>query len=404
MTATAATLARRLVERARRHAAPDGIQQVAVLCDWLLRYGVAQAVGLRAAGASVTLYYVDRLGEFGDSVEERERYLREARDAGIETVPVPRRNVRGLAADTRALLRDLRRRRIECVVTQAHYDPRFAVASLRYPTALVLHDPRSHSGEANVLPRRGRALARLVEATASCVVVHSERLRAQVRPFLRGQQVVVVPHGTTPRVAPLTVPSKAELLVIGRLYEYKGIDTAIEAFALVRRERPDVRLTIAGNGPLLDELRRGLPDRVELFGGYVPDEEVERLLRRARLLLLPYNDATQSGVGLLAIGSGVPCVVTAEGALPDLVPPGNDRFVVPSRDPSALAAAISACLDHDLRDRRAFLEHARRAFAWPIVGRELLTHLAHFGLVEAAAERRLVEPGPLAELEVTGVA
>jgi glycosyltransferase involved in cell wall biosynthesis len=404
VTAGAAAFARWLVERARRRPASDGTQQVAVLCDWLLRYGAAQALGLHAAGASVTLYYVDRLGEFGGSAKERERYLREARDAGIETVAVPSRSMSGLVADTRALLRDLRRRKIECVVAQAHYDPRFAAASFRYATALVLHDPRPHSGEVNVLPRRGRVVARLVEATASCVVIHSERLRAQVRPFLRRQQVVVVPHGTTPRTAPLAVAPAAELLVLGRLYPYKGIDTAIEACALLRHERPDVRLTIAGQGPLLDELRRGLPDGVELDDGYVADEDIDGLLGRARLLLLPYKDATQSGVGLLAIGAGVPCVVTAEGALPDLVPPEHEHFVVPSHDPRELAAAISRCLDHDLRDRHAFLDHARRRFAWPVVGHELLVQLERLGLLEAAAERTPVEPARRAELEVTGVA
>lgn len=385
MSARFAAILRRCVERLRHRADPDGIQHVAVMCDWFLRYGVAQAVGIRSCGATVTLYYVDRYAEFGDSAEERERYLADARAVGVETRSVPRRSVRRLLRDINWLARDLRQRSIECLVTQAHYDLRFAAISLKYPTALVLHDPRPHSGEEGVLPRRGRAMARFVEATATCVFIHSERLRSQLRPFLDRHEILVIPHGATPRAEPMNVPQSRELLLLGRLYPYKGVDIAIDAVVRARARRPDIRLTIAGNGPLLGELRGQLPEGIELLDAYVPDDVVDALLSRTRLMLLPYRDATQSGVGLLSAAVGLPCVVTAEGGLPDLIPPKYQTdFVVPADDAQALAEAIERTVDHDVQVRIDFLEHVKTTFAWPVVGRRLLEHLVRLDLLEHA--------------------
>jgi glycosyltransferase involved in cell wall biosynthesis len=281
----------------------------------------------------------------------------------------------------RSLVRDLRARGVTVAVAQAHYDPRFAIASLRIPTAVVLHDPRPHSGEERTLPRRGRIVARLVEATASAIVIHSARLEPQVRSFLRGHPLAVVPHGAYVASQPAPPPQTPQLLLFGRLFPYKGIDIAIEAMKLVRSQRPDCCLFIAGDGPMGASLREALPEGVTLHDGYVTEHELDVLLGRATLVLLPYRDATQSGVGLRAVAAGVPCIVTGEGGLPDLVPPNLPSYVVPSGDARALAEAILEHLDHDELDRRAFHEHASQMFDWPVVGKQMVSELRRLNLI-----------------------
>lgn len=103
-------------------------------------------------------------------------------------------------------------------------------------------------------------------------------------------------------------------------------------------------------------------------------------LRRPRLVLLPYRDATQSGVGLQAVARGVPCVVSCAGALPELVQDSQPSLVVPPDDPRRLAEAIVANIDHDEVLRSAIYDHAAVHFAWPVVAQQLRSELRCLGV------------------------
>ena len=96
-------------------------------------------------------------------------------------------------------------------------------------------------------------------------------------------------------------------------------------------------------------------------------------------MVLPYTQASQSGVGVLAIAAGVPVVVSDLGALPELA--YDSSFVVEAGNPGALAETILRHLGHGAEVRRAVLRHAQAHFSWDRaarlsteVYRELLTH------------------------------
>jgi glycosyltransferase involved in cell wall biosynthesis len=367
---------------------------VAVLCDPFLRYGSCQAMGLSQAGLNVTLYYVDRLGEFGDSYQDRALFLDRARAAGVELVMLPRRRIRSLLKDTLWLHRDLRRRRIATAVAQWHYDPRYTTLGMVWPVALIVHDPQPHSGDtASTFPLPVRAISRAAELTSFCLIVHSAQLFQQVRPLLRRLPVGVAPHGADMAPAPKPVPAERTLLVFGRLYAYKGVDTALEAFRSLPIEFSDVKLIVAGRGPMA-AIARGLPN-VDLREGYVADGDIDALLGGVRLVLLAYKDATQSGVGLQAVARGVPCVVSRAGGLPELVQDVAPELVVPPDDPEQLARAIIENIDHEANLRTAIYEHAATHFTWQAAAQRLCSELTRMGLGlgEDAQRRQWVERG-----------
>jgi glycosyltransferase involved in cell wall biosynthesis len=348
---------------------------VAVVCLRFLRYGSSQAVGLRETGLNVTLYYLDRRTDFAVSEEDRALLLAQAQAAGVEVVAVPRPRFQTFLKDTIWLHRDMRRRSIATAVIQSHKDARFAALGLAVPVALILHDPQPHSGDtpvAHAAPRR--AMARVAELTSACLIVHSERLFEQIRPLLRRVPIGVVPHGADMAPSPAPIPPERRLLVFGRLFAYKGVDTALDAFRLLPAEMADVKLIVAGRGPL-GELAVGQRN-VEVRNEYIPESEVDGLLGHVRLVLLPYKDATQSGVGLQAVGRGVPCIVSSAGGLPDLLPDALPRLVVPPDDPASLAEAIVAYVDHDDALRREIYDYVATNFDWPVVGQRLLSEVA----------------------------
>lgn len=369
--------AHRVVRRARLLSMstrrPDA-SNVAVMCVGFLRYGAAQAIGLQSIGLRVTLYYVDRRTEFAASGEDRATMLADAQAAGVTVVRVPPRRLAALFTDAYRLHRDLRRRGIQTAVVQSHADPRYATIGITVPVAMMLHDPQPHSGDAaSALPIGGKLIARIAELGSACIIVHSPRLLDQVRPVLRRLPIGVVSHGARMAPAPAPVPAERQLLVFGRLFAYKGVDTALAALRALPSRMEDVKLVVAGRGPLANVAsgQRG----VEVRDEYIDEEEVDSLLRSSRMVLLPYKDATQSGVGLQALARGIPCVVSSVGGLPELVEGAASTLVVPPGDAERLAGAIVEHIDHDETLRWKIYRHAEQNFAWPVVAEQLRTEV-----------------------------
>jgi glycosyltransferase involved in cell wall biosynthesis len=147
---------------------------------------------------------------------------------------------------------------------------------------------------------------------------------------------------------PLDAPTA---LFFGSIRPYKGLDVLLRAFAKVRDRVPNAQLIIAGRPwENFDAYQRiieefGLSDRVRIFLGYIPTEEVKLYFSAADLVVLPYRSfAAQSGVGLTAAAFGKPVVVSRVGGLPDLQ--GDARWVVEPNDPSSLADAMALALEN----------------------------------------------------------
>ena len=227
------------------------------------------------------------------------------------------------------------------------------------PVVHTLHDLDPHSGV------RFGALIRLwnrcIVAGADHLLVHGERYRQQL--LARGippARVTAVPllhlFLSYERLASLSQalnPQQADppvALFFGRVEAYKGVDTLLDAWAVVARRVPAARLVVAGSvapGVRLPPLPPGggLHDR------YISDDEALALFRAASLLVLPYRDATQSALVAAAYYFGLPVVVTDAGALPEYVVPGETGWVVPPADPAALAEALVAALQDQARLR-----------------------------------------------------
>ncbi len=389
--------ARRTLATATAHLrSNDGESQsphYAMLADSLFRYAAEQAMGLRETGVEVTFFYIDRLTEFDGNRGDREIFIKALEEAGIATIALPRRDLRRLHTQTAGLLKEMRQRAVTIIVAQAHYDPRYLLASLRYPTALVVHDPKPHSGDTDYPRWPAPMVARLSELVADCIVLHSSRLVPQADRVIRAAPIVIVPHGVAPRTSLLPKPEAPTIVLVGRLHAYKGVETLLEAFRLVRRNRPDVGLVIAGRGSLTEHLEGLREPGVTAELGYVTEERIDELLRAATVVCLPYTDATQSGVGLLAIGRGVPVVVTAAGALPDLIEDVDPRFIAPPSDPPALAAALEMALEHTDELRSEVLSHAGQ-FAWPMVAKTLRSQLAAAGIERGGRSEPCHDPRP----------
>jgi glycosyltransferase involved in cell wall biosynthesis len=149
---------------------------------------------------------------------------------------------------------------------------------------------------------------------------------------------------------------------VGRLDEAKGFGYLIEAVALLASDYPDLLLVLAGQGPLRQTLEArvaqlGVADQVRFLGFRKDVQPVYDALDVFTLSslceALPY-------ALLEAMATELPVVGTAVAGVPEVIVPGETGFVVPPRDPQALAAALRPLLESaDLRRRLGSAGRAR---------------------------------------------
>jgi len=147
----------------------------------------------------------------------------------------------------------------------------------------------------------------------------------------------VVHYGIEAGPEPPPPPSEPRLVALGRLIPIKGFDLLFRAFAEARRELPQLRLELAGAGPLEAELRSAAPDGVELLG------RVSRpgpLYERNAIAVVPSRGEGFGMVALEAAERGRAAIVSDVGGLPEIVAAQETGLVVPRDDAGALARAI----------------------------------------------------------------
>jgi colanic acid/amylovoran biosynthesis glycosyltransferase len=155
---------------------------------------------------------------------------------------------------------------------------------------------------------------------------------------------------------------QVRILTVARLVQIKGLDYLLKALAEIVPANPNVILTIAGDGPLradLEALARqlNLQEHVEFLGG-VEQERVRQLMSQAHIFVLPSittPDSAQEGIPLVlmeAMASGLPVVTTRYSCMPELVNEGKSGYLVPEKDPVALAQAVKALIvDPEVREK-----------------------------------------------------
>jgi colanic acid/amylovoran biosynthesis glycosyltransferase len=168
-----------------------------------------------------------------------------------------------------------------------------------------------------------------------------------------------------PDLSHKTGSAECNLLMVARLVEKKGIPFAVEAVSQLVDRFPTARLRVVGEGPLREETEKlvsslGLTGKVELLGAR-PNTEVARLMRESDALIMPSITATngdQEGLPVTLIeaaAAGLPAVATRHAGIPEIVRDGISGFLVPERDPAAIAEKLSLLLgNEELRTRMGY--------------------------------------------------
>ena len=238
-----------------------------------------------------------------------------------------------------------------------------------------------------------RPLLRRMYGDAAGLIAVSDSLRQAALAILPGARIEVIPNGVDmerfkppagregPPDRPATNPAgKPELLFVGRLREFKGVQDAIAALPALERElgRP-VRLTIIGEGPSRASLEaqaaglRAAGSNSEVrFLGWLDPQELPAAYEAASLLLLPSYVEGHSNVILEALATGLPCVACNVPGIRETITDGREGILIPPKSPDALARAAARILAD--------------AETWRSMSRNALARAAEFSWDRIAAE------------------
>jgi glycosyltransferase involved in cell wall biosynthesis len=194
--------------------------------------------------------------------------------------------------------------------------------------------------------------------------------------------------------AELKLEREAEVvLFVGRISAYKGIGDLIDAFAIASRDRPRLRLTIAGDPedpfePYKAQIRRlGIAEITQCHPRFVSEEFKSTLYAAADVAMMPHRESSQSGMGLEALAAGKPIVVTRVGGLVDLVDEEVNGYCVPASDPPAMARAVTRFFSLPRSSQAAMAAASealgRHRFGWPTIAQK------HVALYRHIAEERI---------------
>lgn len=217
-------------------------------------------------------------------------------------------------------------------------------------------------------------LARLSRPTEQRIVQHAESY---------GDMALFVDAGGDDTHPAVTARASPEILFFGYLHDGKGAERLCESFRYVIQRRADVTLAIVGpcgdaqlRSRLINFARglQGVSVRLEFVG----TDDIPALFRRASLVALPYDRATQSSVLAWARATGVPAVLTDCPGFGDLWTRDHTGIYVYGSAPEVYGQGLLDVLGLKERLGSTLSEHIQRASAhqaWEQIAAELITGL-----------------------------
>lgn len=224
--------------------------------------------------------------------------------------------------------------------------------------------PFTFTSHANDLFERGWLLKEKVTRSKYAITISDFNRRFLVSKGADDRKIRIVRCGVEiERYAPLardTVRRRTDgpfvIGALGRLVEKKGMDVLVRAAALLARQGRSLRVEIAGDGPLMEELKslakaEEVSARIQ-FKGALPHTEVFPWLETLDLFALACKkdkNGDMDGIPVVlmeAMALGIPAISTEISAIPELVEDGVSGLIARPDDPESLAEKIAVIMDH----------------------------------------------------------
>lgn len=206
---------------------------------------------------------------------------------------------------------------------------------------ITIHDP-AEDHPTNSLPLKERAKRFLVKkyrrestyCADKVIVLSKESFHkfAEYEPKLKEKTEIFTLGAHVPDIGEIMPEECSEcedgfLLFFGRIDKYKGIENLLTAYEAWKNKK--LTLVIAGKGTFTEKEREllGKVGSIKLINRYIEDGEMIWLFKHAKASVLPYIEASQSGIIPISYMFGVPVITSDVKGLTQFVVQGSTGFV-----------------------------------------------------------------------------
>lgn len=222
--------------------------------------------------------------------------------------------------------------------------------------------------------------------TADKIIAVSEPIKNIILRYIDDEmKVCVIPNGVNIREFEISSASSEKInhpsiLFLGRLVKVKGCDVLINSLPEVKKNFPNIRYYIAGEGNQKDSLdclasKLKVKDNI-IFLGHITGSEKRNILKSVDICVFPSRYESFGIVALEAMACGKPIIASNVGGLPYIVIDGENGFLFKCNDSKQLSAKIIELLAHEnLRIQMGELgkKMVINCFNWDLIVHEIYT-------------------------------
>ena len=208
----------------------------------------------------------------------------------------------------------------------------------------ICHDAIPHPGEKNI--KLQKIISKIEIFFSDKVITLSENVNSIFRKIYPKKNTINIFHPTftikKQSYIVKTLSPVPTFLFFGRIIEYKGLDMFIKSVNIfLESNQEKIKIIIAGNGEIKKETLKLINEvndkynNIELINRYINENEVDGIWNRSDVCVLPYIEASQSGVIGVAISNAMPCIYTPIPGLIEQIDISTGEVGVPSKDITA---------------------------------------------------------------------
>ena len=248
---------------------------------------------------------------------------------------------------------------------------------------MILHDVVRHSGEKEGF---GSYVFGIVRQADNILVMSRLFIPIVEEQFNKSKHnILYMRHGTmnypeyTGSFSGDESKGSINFLFFGRIEKYKGLHVLSKAFKEVQKQYPDVNLTVAGSGDFSEyEEEYAALDNTVVMNKYITDDEIAYLFSKPNtVIVMPYIDATQSGITGMAYNYETPIISTDTGGLREQLFDGEVGVFAKPGDADDLAEKMIRFLaEPDLfAEQKVLMKESKEKMSWKYITNELMEQL-----------------------------
>jgi glycosyltransferase involved in cell wall biosynthesis len=186
----------------------------------------------------------------------------------------------------------------------------------------TIHDAKLHPGENSFVLR---LIYNLSVKTANAYLTLTKTVKSQLLKdkYFRSKKIYIARFGNienNKKIKKLVTKKKIKFLFFGRILEYKGVHNLLIAFSRLNKDYPNSTLHIVGRGDVSKYLKLILKNKnIYLINNWISEKSFNSFFKNFHICVLPYNEASQSGVIPLMFSLGIPVIITPVGGLNEQV-------------------------------------------------------------------------------------